>query len=66
MKVVSDADLMKEVVQKKMKKQYKFKGQKKSGLVIKKVDFIDICNARSTLSLKTIAVVGPVLSLTER
>ena len=34
--------------------------------MIKKVDFIDICNSRGTLSLKTIAAIGPTLSLTEK
>lgn len=60
------ADLMKQVNSKKIKKQYKSKGKKMSGIVIKKNDFIDLCNAHSTLSLETICAIGPVLCLTDK
>ena len=65
LKAVDVANLLKEVTSKKMKKQYKQKGKKMSGVVIKKNDFIDICNAHSTLSIQTISAIGPILSLTE-
>ena len=60
------ADLMKQVASKKIKKQYKSKGKKMSGIVIKKNDFIDLCNAHSTMSLETISAISPVLCLTDK
>ena len=51
LKAVDVADLMQEVNSKKIKKQYKQKGKKMTGIVIKKNDFIDICNAHSLLSI---------------